>query len=385
MTILTVNSGSSSLKVAVFDASGRRLLAAALERIGVSGGQFLVTDDSGVILRETRDFPDHDAALARLFDFLSGQAAAAQLALVGHRVVYGGRQYSRPHAITPAVLADLRAMTPFAPEHMPHQVRAIEAVTRAHPDLKQYACFDTAFHAVRPEVSKQYPIDRALWDEGVVRYGFHGLSYSYILDALTRESPEAARGRVIMAHLGNGASLAAVREARPIDTTMGFTPAGGIMMGTRSGDLDPGVLLYLQEQKGMTARQVSDLVNRRSGLLGVSASSSDMRDLLARESADPRAAEAVALYCYIARKHLGALAATLGGLDTLIFTAGIGENSPSIRLRICANLEFLGVRLEPERNGRNAPVISPPGSPVTVRVMRTDEDQMIARQARLFL
>jgi len=384
VTILTINSGSSSLKVSLFDASGALVLGAALDRISLPGGRLRVKADGMLVLDEQDDFPDHESALNRLFAYLD-ERGTGELAIAGHRVVYGGRKYSRPELVTPALIEDLRAMIPFAPEHLPQEIKAIEAVARAHAHLKQYACFDTAFHAARPEISKQYPIARELWSEGVIRYGFHGLSYSYILESLAQEAPDAAGGRVIVAHLGNGSSMAAIREGKPIDTTMGLTPAGGLMMGTRSGDLDPGVLLYLQEQKGLAPAQIRELVNRRSGLAGVSGVTYDMQDLLAKESADPHAAEATALYCYQATKHLCALTATLGGLDTLIFTAGIGENSPQIRERICENLQYLGIHLDPERNSRNEPVISQPQAPVTVRVMKTDEDRMIARQVRTFV
>jgi len=378
VNILTINSGSSSLKFSLFEAESERLLLdGAVERIGLGGGRFRVKGK----IDEHHDFPDHQTALDRLFVFLREGAPEVQLA--GHRIVYGGRDYVRPHQVTAELLNALHALIPFAPEHLPHEIEAMESVARVNPSLTQYCCFDTAFHCGRPDIAKQLPIPRELWSEGVIRYGFHGLSYAYIIQELAREAgEEAARGRVIVAHLGNGASMAAVKAAQPVDTTMGFTPAGGLMMGTRSGDLDPGVLLYLLEQKQHSAQAVREIVNRRSGLLGVSGISSDMQDLLARESSDSRAAEAVALYCYQAKKFLAAMAATLGGVDTLIFTAGIGENAPRVREGICDNLEFLGIRLDPEANRRNAAIISPPDGKVVVRVMKTNEDLMIARQAR---
>ena len=367
-SILTINSGSSSLKYALFEAGAERLITAgAEERIGLEGGKF----------------PDHDAALEGLFAILR-ERGFEDVAIVGHRLVYGGRDYTRPHEITPELLDALHTLVPFAPEHLPQELKAIEAVRRYNARLKQYACFDTAFHTARPEIARQIPIPRELWEAGVIRYGFHGLSYAYIMEELARQAgAETANGRILIAHLGNGASMVAVRAGRPVDTTMGFTPAGGLMMGTRSGDLDPGVVLYLQEQQRLSPQQVREIVNRRSGLLGVSGISSDMRDLAAH--ADPRAAEAVALYCYQAKKFLGALAAVLGGLDTLVFTAGVGENAPRIRAGICAGLEFLGILLEPERNARNDAIISSGNSAVTVRVMKTDEDRMIARHAQEFL
>ncbi len=381
MIILVINSGSSSLKFSLYEAESESLLLAGMvERIGLPGGSFRVKGGP----EEHRDFADHGAALDRLFAFWR-ESPAPLPEMAGHRIVYGGRDYTEPHAVTPELLAALRALVPFAPEHLPHEIGAIEAVSRAEPGLRQYCCFDTAFHGARPEIAKQLPIPRELWGEGVMRYGFHGLSYAYIMQELARQAaPEAARGRVMIAHLGNGSSMVAVKDGRPVDTTMGLTPAGGLMMGTRPGDLDPGVLLYLQSEKQLSPQAVRDMINRRSGLLGVSGTTSDMRDLLATEAEDSRAAEAIALYCYQAKKFLGALAATLGGLDTLVFTGGIGENSAPIRARICSGMEFLGITLDPRRNQTNEAVISNTGGPVTVRVLKTDEDLMIARDARRF-
>ena len=375
--ILTLNSGSSSLKFALV-AGGVRTVHGSLERIGLKGGAFRVRTAAGDRTDEGIDLPEHDAALQRLFAWLA--ASPHRLAAAGHRLVYGGREYTRPHLIVPKLVADLRRLVPFAPEHLPHELKAIEAVTRAYPDLPQVACFDTAFHATSPEIAHWYPLPRTYWEQGVIRYGFHGLSYEYILQELEREAGAgAAGGRVIIAHLGNGASMAAIRGGKPVDTTMGFTPAGGLMMGTRSGDLDPGVILFLVEQGGLSAAEVREMLNARSGLLGVSGTSSDMQELLERESADPAAALAIELFCYEAKKFAGALAAVLGGLDTLVFTAGIGENAAAVRARICAGLEFLGIRIEMGRNERHEAVISDGSGPVTVRVMKTDEEVMIAR------
>jgi acetate kinase len=244
----------------------------------------------------------------------------------------------------------------------------------------QVACFDTAFHRQMPKVARMLPLPRALFDEGIVRFGFHGLSYEFVIQELERTAgAAAARGRVVIAHLGSGASMAAVRDGRTLDTTMGFTPTGGLMMSTRSGDLDPGVVLHLLQEKGLSPADVNEMVNHGAGLLGVSGIAADMQELLAAEAANPRAAEAIALFCYTARKYLGALAAALGGLDTLIFTAGIGENSPAVRQRICEGMEFVGIQLDAERNAQNAPIISPEHGSVTVRVVRTNEELMIAR------
>ncbi len=262
---------------------------------------------------------------------------------------------------------------------MPQALDAIRTVGEAYPHLPQVACFDTAFHRHMPPVARRYALPRAYADAGVIRYGFHGLSYEYIMQALGAADRAAADGRVIVAHLGNGASMAAVRGGIGIETTMGFTPTGGLVMGTRSGDLDPSVVLYLLRARGLAPDDASALLNKESGMRGVSGTSGDMRDLLEKKSTDPRAAEAVDLFCYQAKKSLGALAAALGGVETLVFTGGIGEHAAPVRERICANLDFLGIRLDPARNAAHAPIISPDDAPVTVRVMPTDEDLMIAR------
>jgi len=375
--ILTINSGSSSLKFSLYEvgASEKLLLAGAVERIGL---------DSGVFRMDGREqsarIPDHDRALEMLFDTLAQHESKRQLDAAGHRLVYGGREHENPQLITPELLKDLGRLTTIAPEHLPHELKAIQAVTRLHPGLAQVACFDTAFHCASPEIAKLYPLPRQYWEKGLMRYGFHGLSYAYIVEELKRERSE--RGRVIVAHLGNGASMAAIRDGKPVDTTMGFTPSGGLMMGTRSGDLDPGAVLYLVEQNGMSAAAVREIVNQKAGLLGVSGISSDMQQLLAKEASEPHAAQAIALFCYQAKKFLGALAAILGGLDLLVFTAGIGEHAPSIRARICEGLEWLGIHLDADRNQANAPVISSATSAAVVRVVKTNEELMLARHTR---
>jgi acetate kinase len=277
-------------------------------------------------------------------------------------------------------VAELRRLSPFVPEHLPPEIDLIVALREQFPSLPQVACFDTAFHRDLPPVARRLPIPRRFEAAGLRRYGFHGLSYEFLMEELRRlGDPTARRGRVILAHLGNGASLAAIRDGRCIDTSMGFTPAGGLMMGRRSGDLDPGLFSVLAQTQGMTLGELNEMVNRQSGLLGVSERSSDMRELVAAANTDHRAAEAIELYCYQARKWLGAFAAALGGLDTLVFSAGVGENSPSIRARLCQELAFLGVELDSDRNARNAPVISRDAGRVTVRVVPTDEELMIAR------
>ena len=289
-------------------------------------------------------------------------------------------RYSQPQQVTAAVLAELRRLSPYDPEHLPAEIGLIEAVTRRYPDLAQVACFDTAFHRDMPKVARLLPIPRRYAEMGIRRYGFHGLSYAFLMKELARiGGSDEANGRVILAHLGNGASMAAVRSGKSVDTTMGFTPAAGLPMSTRSGDLDPGLVSYLARTERMSVVQFHEMVNARSGLLGVSDISSDMRDLLARERSDVRAAEAIALFCYQAKKWIGAFAAALGGLDTVVFTGGIGENAPNVRARICEGLGFLGIELDGAPNAAGEPIISKDGSKVRVRVIRTDEEVEIAK------
>jgi len=298
---------------------------------------------------------------------------------VGHRVAHG-LAHTVPERVMLDLLDELRRATPYAPEHLPLEIELIEGFHERHPHLPQVACFDTAFHAAMPRVAKLLPIPRRYQAKAVRRYGFHGLSYAYLMGELGRAAgPQAANGRVILAHLGNGASMAAVHAGTSIDTSMGFTPAAGLVMSTRTGDLDPGLMSFFAHTEQMTPQQFNEMVNYESGLLGVSETSADMRDLLAREAGDVRAAEAVTLFCYQAKKWVGAFAAALGGLDTLVFSAGIGEQSASIRARICEGLGFLGIELHDGRNAAHAGVISAEGSRVTVRVIPTNEELMIAR------
>ena len=285
-----------------------------------------------------------------MFTWLSGQFPDLKFEAIGHRVVHGGVHYRDPQRVTPELITALRGLTALAPDHMPQAVEAMLAAGKAFPDLPQVACFDTSFHRSMPRLAQLYPLPSFLEKQGVIRYGFHGLSYEFIMGELRRIAPDEAEKRVIIAHLGNGASMAAVRNGVGIDTTMGFTPAGGLMMGTRPGDLDPGVLLYLSAEQKMAPAALNDLVNKQSGLLGVSETSADMRDLLEKESTDARAADAVELFCYQAKKHLGALAAVLGGLNTLVFTGGIGEHAAIIRQRICDGLDFHGIRVDLQHN-----------------------------------
>jgi len=384
--LLTINTGSSSLKAALYrlreDTAESPELRVEASRIGSRGGGMRLADDRGEILDERRDdLPNHAAALDALMSRLRDRGLDRDdLAAVGHRIVHGGDRHREPQRVTPEVVADLRALVPIDPNHLPHAIAAIEAVGRAYPAVPQVVCFDTAFHSRMPRVARLYALPRQLAQEGIVRYGFHGLSYEYVMEELRRLEPEAFDACVVVAHLGNGASMAAVRGGVGVDTTMGFTPTGGLVMGTRSGDLDPSVPLFLL--KGRSLTEVSDLLNKQAGLLGVSGTSADMRDLLGRETDDGRAAEAVALFCYQAKKFLGALAAALGGLDALVFTGGIGEHSATVRERICDGLEFLGIRLDPDRNAAHARVISSDDATVRVRVVPTDEDLMVARHTR---
>src|SRR5215217_5851805 len=386
--LLTINTGSSSLKAALYrlweDTTETPELRAEASRIGGQGGGMRLADGRGETLEECQDdLLDHAAALDALMSRLRDRGLDRDdLAAVGHRIVHGGDRHREPQRVTPGVVADLRALVPIDPNHLPQAIAAIEAVGRAYPAVPQVACFDTAFHSRMPRVARLYALPGRLAEEGIIRYGFHGLSYEYVMEELRRVDREAYDGRVVVAHLGSGASMAAVRGGVGVDTTMGFTPTGGLVMGTRSGDLDPGVPLFLLEERGMSPTEVSDLLNKQAGLLGVSGRSADMRDLLDREAYDGRAAEAVGLFCYQAKKFLGALAAALGGLDALLFTGGIGEHAAPVRERICEGLGFLGIRLDADRNAAHAPIISSDDASVTVRVVPTDEDLMVARHTR---
>ncbi len=381
--ILTINGGSSSIKFALFEAGGalRRILEGGIERIGLPDAAFRVTglDQADDVLR-TVAAPDHTVAVGALMDWIEERRAGDALTAVGHRLVHGGPKYSEPQRITAEMIEDLRRLSPFDPEHLPEEIQLTEAFHRRFPDLPQVACFDTAFHHDLPRVARMLPIPRRFEAQGVRRYGFHGLSYAFLMGELARlAGTEAAQARVILAHLGNGASLAAVRGGKSMDTSMSFTPTAGVPMSTRSGDLDPGLVWYLARTEGFDAKRFNEMVNFQSGLLGVSETSSDMRDLLDCETQDVRAAEAIALFCYQVKKWIGAFAAALGGLDTLVFAGGIGENAPMVRARICEGLGFLGINLDEKRNMANGGLISIDAAPVAVRVIRTDEELMIAR------
>jgi acetate kinase len=384
--ILTINGGSSSIKFALYHVEEqlKRGLHGKVDRIGLSGTN-LTFNDPALNQRDSRSLSadDHKSAANFLINWLEEQNQFASVRAVGHRVVHG-MKHTEPELLTQELLDELHRISPNDPEHLPREIELIETFRQRHPKLPQLACFDTAFHHTMPRVAKILPIPRRFDANGVQRYGFHGLSYAYLMEELARlGDPAATAGRVILAHLGNGASLAAVRDGKSIDTSMGFTPTAGLVMSTRSGDLDPGLAPYLARTEQITAKQFYKMVNHESGLLGVSETSSDMRDLLDRETQDVRAAEAVALFCYQAKKWIGSFAAALGGLDTLVFAGGIGEKAPVVRARICDGLEFLGVELEKKRNAANERVISPSTGRVAVRVIRTDEELMIARSVLL--
>jgi acetate kinase len=382
--ILTINGGSSSLKFALFEStdSFARLLSGRIERIGLEGARWVLAPASGAREEGRVDAPDQKAAVRLLIDWLERSGGFTEIATIGHRIVHGGSRYHQPERVTAELIEELHRISSYDPDHLPGEIDLIEAFRNRDPNLPQVACFDTAFHHDMPRVARIVPIPRRFEAAGVRRYGFHGLSYAFLIEELARvASPEEARGRVILAHLGAGASLAAVQGGRSIDTTMGFTPTAGLVMGTRSGDVDPGVVRFLSQAEGMTADQFDNLVNHESGLLGVSETSSDVRDLLARQDVDVRAAEAIELFCYQAKKWIGAYAAALGGIDTLVFAGGIGEHAPEIRQRICAGLAFLGIALDDGRNASGALLISTDQGPVKVRVIRTDEELMIARAA----
>lgn len=385
LNILTINAGSSSIKFALFEQSANlvRRLYGEIERIGLDGTYLKYCGLAhGQQERIKMEASDHKSATQFLIDWLAEKVDFSLVTAVGHRVVHG-LQHTKPILMTPALLDELRALMPYDPDHLPREIELIETFQQRYPKLLQIACFDTAFHSDMPQVAKLLPIPRQYEAKGIKRYGFHGLSYAYLMEELVRigDTPASA-GKVILAHLGNGASMAAVLNGKSIDTTMGFTPSSGLPMSTRAGDLDPGLVSYLAQTEGMTPAQFNQMVNHESGLLGISEISSDMRDLIEQEAHDVRAAEAVSLFCYQVKKQIGAYSASLGGLDTLVFTGGIGQNSPVIRTRVCEGLQFLGIEINEKQNMLNASEISLVGSYVKVLVIPTDEELMIARYVR---
>jgi acetate kinase len=382
INILTINGGSSSIKFALYHTGAplKKSLHGSVDRIGLPGTNLTFSESDGRPKKSlTLESSDTKSAANFLIDWLEKKMDFSLIKGIGHRVVFG-LKHTEPERITPELMDELHRISPYDTDHLPAEIELVESLVRRYSKIPQVACYDTAFHRTMPRVAKILPIPRRFETLGIRRYGFHGLSYAFLMEELARVAgTKAAQGRVILAHLGNGASLAAVRDGKSIDTSMGFTPAAGLMMSTRSGDLDPGAAWFMMRAENLTAKQFNKLINHDSGLLGISETSSDMRDLLKKENDDVRAAEAVELFCYQAKKWIGNFAAALGGLDTLVFAGGIGEKSPVIRSRICKGLEFLGIDLEEKQNIANAPVISTDTGRVSVRVIHTDEEWMIAK------
>jgi len=379
-SILTINGGSSSIKLSVFKMKDdlRPFLSGKIERIGLKDAGFKIRqgDVSGEVDMDVSSF---DAATHSLMEWLRGQAWFGNVKVIGHRIVHGMR-HTTSMSVTEELVKELESIASYDPEHLPSEVGIIKALSREYPQLLQVACFDTAFHTGLPAVASTWAIPRALRDEGVRRYGFHGISYSYLLQQLRVIDAGVASGKVIFAHLGNGASLAAVKGGSCIDTSMGFTPAGGVVMSTRSGDLDPGVAWYCM-QKGMSAGEFNDMINNRSGLLALSDVSSDIRDLLEKEKEHTGAALAIEQFCYQVKKFIGAYTAALGGLDALVFSGGIGEHAADIRARVCRDMEFAGIEINPKENDKHALVISGEKGRVKIFVIPTDEERMIAQES----
>lgn len=379
--ILTVNGGSSSIKFALFEHVEffEKIVEGEIKGIGSSNCSFQIKGIKGFENFSEPLKVDFDGAVRVFIDRIEQHVGWDGLSAVGHRIVHGGQKYLKEERINEEMINELRKLNLFDPEHLNEELLLAEYIFRHFPKLPQVACFDTAFHHSLPRVAQMLPIPRRYEAQGVRRYGFHGLSYEFITEELLRIEEKSARGRAVLAHLGNGASLCALREGKSVDTSMSFTPTGGIPMSTRSGDLDPGFFRYLAETEGCDAKGFSQIVNFQSGLLGMSEISPDMRELIDREKSDVRAAEAIAVFCYQVKKWIGGFSAILGGLDTLVFTGGIGENAPLIRSRICEGLEFLGIKIEEKLNRANERRISAKGTSVAVYVIRTDEEIIIAK------
>src|SRR5271168_1149042 len=386
--ILTMNRGSATLKSTLYEVGARdeALLSISVAYSGAATARLKIANAAGATLLDSPvRGTDSNAALEAIFAWLDKHEYLSGLKAAGHRLVHGGARYTEPQRITPKFLTALEKLVPLDPDHLPAAIKGIKFVAKKFPKLAQVACFDTAFHSSLPTVAKMYALPRRFYDEGVRRYGFHGLSFEYIVGELRKLDAKLAAGRVIVAHLGSGASMVALQDGKSVDTSMGFMPLEGLVMSTRSGDVDPGLLPYLQMEEKMSAKEVGTLLNKRSGLLGVSASTGDMRELLEKVPQDAHAAEAIDLFCYRAKKYVGAYAAALGGLDALVFTGGIGERAPAIRQRICSGLDFLGIEIDAAHNQANAPVISATNSRVNVRVIQTNEDLMIVQHVKTVL
>jgi len=383
-----MNRGSATLKSTLYEVGTREeaLLSISVDYGDARGARLRIAGASGAaLLNSSVRGRDSNAALEAMFAWLDKHEYLSGLQAAGHRLVHGGARYHEPQRITPKFLRQLEKLVPLDPDHLPAAIRGIRFVAGKFPKLAQVACFDTAFHSSLPPVAKMYALPRRFYEEGIRRYGFHGLSFEYIVGELRKIDAKLAADRVIIAHLGSGASMVALRDGKSMDTSMGFTPLEGLEMSARSGDVDPGLLLYRLDEKKMSAKQAGVLLNKQSGLLGVSGTTGDMRTLLERAAQDSHAAEAIDLFCYRAKKYIGAYAAALGGLDALVFTGGIGERAPAVRERICNGLEFLGIQLDAAPNRANAAVISASDSRVNVRVIQTNEDLMIVQHAKAVL
>ncbi len=381
--ILTLNAGSSSLKLALYGPSGEVPLATGLvDRIGGEGTMHLHDAAGGPIslAGAPADFATHRSSLGTVLSVLDATFPGLAVAAVGHRVVHGGPNHAAPVLVDAAILAELADLAPLAPLHQPHNVEGIRAAMEAFPDAPQIACFDTAFHRGQAFVAEAFALPRAYYDKGVRRYGFHGLSYQYIASRLAEVAPDCAGGRVIVAHLGNGASMCGMRQGKSVASTMGFSPLDGLPMGTRSGQIDPGVLLYLMQEQGMDGAAISDLLYRRSGLLGLSGLSNDMRTLEASDA--PHARDAIAYFVHRCQREIGSLAAALGGVDALVFCGGIGENSRGVRAGVCDGLGWMGIAIDTARNAANATVLSPDHAVVKVMTIPTNEESVIAAATR---
>ena len=380
--ILSINGGSSSIKFALFKVAHplEKVFNGEIENIGTK--KALLNFNQGANQQKvsiTIKASDHEQAANQLIDWLEKQVDFSSVTAIGQRIVHG-MKHTKPELVTNDLLKELKKISAFDPDHLPIEIKLINVFKTRYPEVKQIACFDTSFHTSMPVIAKLLTIPRHYFEEGIQRYGFHGLSYAYLLDELIRlDGEERAKGKIILAHLGSGAGLAAIKDGISIDTSMGFTPTSGLPMSTRTGDLDPGVAWYLMQDENLTPKKFSHLINHESGLLGISETYSDMRELMKIEDKDSRAREAIELFCYQTKKWIGSFAAALGGLEVLVFSGGIGEHSPEVRSKICDNLEFLGIELDEIRNMNNDPVISTDTSKVTVRVIKTNEELMIAK------
>jgi acetate kinase len=377
--ILVINGGSSSIKFALYslDENPNIIFSGQIKRIGLSGAEFTVINNIQEKNEIKIDATNFKEAAEVLIEWLKKQKQFEQTICIGHRIVHG-MKHTQAEIIDEDLLNELNQISDYDPDHLPAEIEIVRLFKKHFPSLMQVACFDTAFHTTIPAVAKTFAIPKRYYEEGVQRYGFHGISYSYLMQELRKQNKTEARGKIVLAHLGNGASLAAVKAGRCIDTSMGFTPAGGVPMSTRAGDLDPGIAWYLMK-KGMDAKQFNDLINHKSGLLGISGISSDMQLLLHHEKENKDAALAIEVFCYQVKKYIGGYVAVLGGLDTLVFSGGIGEHSPEVRSKICDNLNFLGIELDEIKNMNNEAVIATESSKVKVHVIKTNEEEMIAK------